>query len=172
MTYQDQFTSLGMRCVQQVSLLRLWEQLRGKNKLPEFGALVADDISRSIDKLSFSEVVRTEEGPRFRIIQNGTQFERMYPVSRVGRFLDETLAPAVREQALHYHRLVVAGRQPSFSFSILRKDEGPLIRYERLLLPFTCNGDDVERIAGNITLFSEENGFDASDVTTAKLVGQ
>jgi hypothetical protein len=40
------------------------------------------------------------------------------------------------------------------------------------LLPFTCNGDDVERIAGIITLFSEENGFDASDVTTAKLIGQ
>jgi hypothetical protein len=171
-SYHDQFTSQGMRCVQQVSLLRLWERLRGKDRIPEFGALIPEDISRSIDKLSFSEVVRTEEGPRFRIIQNGAQFERMYPVSRVGRFLDETLPPAVREQALHYHNLVVAGRQPSFSYSVLRKDDGPLIRYERLLLPFTCNGGDVERIVGVITLFSEENGFDPSDVATGKLVGQ
>jgi hypothetical protein len=78
---------------------------------------------------------------------------------------------ALREQALHYYKLVVAGRLPSFSVSVLRKDDGPLIRYERLLLPFTCNGDDVERIVGIITLFSEENGFGASDVTTGKLVG-
>jgi len=46
-----------------------------------------------------------------------------------------------------------------------------LIRYERLLLPFTCNGRDVERIIGAITLFTEENGFDSDDVLTGKLVG-
>jgi hypothetical protein len=120
MSYHNQFTMQGMRCVQQVSLLQLWERLRGKSELPGFDALDPEDISRSIDKLSFSEVVLTTEGPRFRIIQNGVQFERMYPVSRVGRFLDETLPPAVRDQALHYHKLVVAGRQPSFSFSVLQ----------------------------------------------------
>jgi hypothetical protein len=159
-----------MRCVQQVSLLRLWERLRGENKIPEFGALVPEDISRSIDKLSFSEVVHTVEGPRFRIVRNGAQFERIYPVNRVGKFLDETLPPAIREQALHHYKLVVVSQQPSFSFSVLRKNAGPFIRYERLLLPFTCHGGDVERIVGVITLFSEENGFDASDVATAKLI--
>ena len=172
MSYNNQFTSQGMRCVQQVSLLRLWEQLRGKSKLPEFDALVPGDISRSIDKLSFSEVVHGEEGPRFRIIQNGTQFERIYPVSRVGRFLDETLPLAIREHALHYYKLVVVGHQPSFSFSVLQRCDGHLIRYERLLLPFACKGTEVERIVAVITLFSEDNGFDASDVATGKLVEQ
>jgi len=160
-----------MRCVQQISLLKLWEQLRGKRELPQFEALAPDDISRSIDKLSFSEVVQTEFGYRFRIIQNGAQFDRMYPERRVGKFLDEVLPEALRDQALQFHEQVVVSRRPSFSFSTLRKGDGPLIRYERLLLPFTCNGRDVERIIGAITLFTEENGFDSDDVLTGKLVG-
>jgi hypothetical protein len=41
-----------------------------------------------------------------------------------------------------------------------------------LLLPFARSGTEVERIVGVITLFSEENGFDASDVATGKLVEQ
>lgn len=170
MRYHDQFTSQGMRCVQQISLLRLWERLRGSRELPQFSTLVAEDISRSIDKLSFCEVVRTGSGPRFRLIQSGAQFERMYPERRVGQFLDESLSPAIRDQALERYRQVVAGQQPSFSFSIVRKDDGPIIRYERLLLPFACEGPHVERIVGVITLFSEENGFDASDVTSGRIV--
>jgi hypothetical protein len=35
------------------------------------------------------------------------------------------------------------------------KDDGPLIRYERLRLRFTCNDVGVERIVGVITLFTE-----------------
>lgn len=161
-----------MRCVQQISLLKLWEQLRRKRDLPQFDALLPDDISRSIDKLSFSEVVQTETGYRFRIIRNGAQFDRMYPERRVGKFLDEVLPQAIRDEALLLHDQVVVSRQPSFSFSVLRKADGPLIRYERLLLPFTCNGENVERIIGAITLFTEENGFDVNDVLTAKRVDQ
>lgn len=170
MSYHNQFTSQGMRCVQQVSLLKLWERLRGSQELPQFSTLAAEDISRSIDKLSFCEVVRTDSGPRFRIIQSGAQFERMYPERRIGQFLDESLSPAIRDQALEHYRQVVASRQPSFSFSAVRKNDGPIIRYERLLLPFACEGAYVERIIGVITLFSEENGFDASDVTSGKIV--
>ena len=161
-----------MRCVQQISLLKLWEQLRGKRELPQFEALMPDDISRSIDKLSFTEVVQTQAGFRFRIIRNGAQFERIYPEIRAGKFLDEILPEALRGQALKQHEQVVISRQPSFSFSMLRKADGPLIRYERLLLPFTCHGEVVERVIGAITLFTEENGFDANDVLTAKRVDQ
>jgi hypothetical protein len=161
-----------MRCVQQIALLKLWEQLRGKRELPQFEALVPDDISRSTDKLSFSEVVEAEIGYRFRIIRSGAQFDRMYSGRRIGKFLDEILPQAIRDQALLLHEQVVVSRRPSFSFSVLRKADGPLIRYERLLLPFTCRGEDVERIISAITLFTEENGFDANDVLTAKRVDQ
>lgn len=172
MSYYDQFSSQGMRCVQQISLLKLWEQLRGKRELPQLEALMSEDISRSIDKLSLSEVVHTDKGYRFRIIRNGAEFDRIYPQRRVGRFLDEVLPQAFRDQALSFHEQVVVSRQPSFSFSVLRKDDGPLIRYERLLLPFSCNGEDVERIIGAITLFTEDNGFDAKDILTAGVVDQ
>ena len=171
MTHLDQFMSQGMRCIEQISLLKLWERLRGKRQLPQFEALVPDDVSRTIDKLSFSEVVRTQDGLRFRIILSGAQFDRIYPQRRVGKFLDEVLPQAFKEQALLFHQEVVATRQPSFSFSMLRRDEGPLVRYERLLLPFACNsGEEVERIVGAITLFTEDNGFDAKDVLAGRLV--
>jgi hypothetical protein len=167
----DNFLSQGMRCIEQISLLKLWERLRGKRELPQFEVLVPDDVSRSIDKLSFSEVIRTEDELRFRIIRNGAQFDRIYPQGRVGKFLDEVLPQAFKEQALLFHQKVVATRQPLFSFSMLRRDDGPLVRYERLLLPFACDGgENVERIVGAITLFTEDNGFDAKDVLTGRLV--
>lgn len=104
MRYHDQFTSQGMRCVQQVLLLKLWERLRGFGMLPQFSTLAAEDVSRSIDKLSFCEVVHTDSGPRFRIIRSGAQFERIYPERRVGMFLDESLSPAIRDRALEHCR--------------------------------------------------------------------
>ena len=111
----------GMRCVQQISLLKLWERLRGKHELPQFEALNPEEISPLTDKLSLSEVVRVDKQYCFRIIQNGAQFDRMYPERRVGKFLDEVLPPAFRDQALLLHKQVVVCRQPSFSFSMLRK---------------------------------------------------
>jgi hypothetical protein len=44
---------------------------------------------------------------------------------------------------------------------MLRRDQGPLVRYERLLLPFACGGsENVERIVGAITLFTEDKAKD------------
>jgi hypothetical protein len=170
-SHLDQFVSQGMRCIEQIALLKLWERLRGKRELPQFEALVPDDVSRAIDKLSFSEVVQTEDGLRFRIIRNGAQFDRIYPQRRVGKFLDEVLPQAFKDQALLFHQEVVATRQPSFSFSMLRREHGPLVRYERLLLPFAFDGDEaVERIVGAITLFTEDNRFDAKDILTGRVV--
>jgi len=118
--------------------------------LPRFEALAPDEILRSMDKLSFSEAVQVENGYRFRVIQNGSQFNRIYSERRVGKFLDEVLPRAFRDQALLLHNQVVVSRRPSFSFSMLRKADGPLIRYERLLLPFTPHREDVERIVAAI----------------------
>jgi hypothetical protein len=161
-----------MRCVQQVAFLRLWERLRGSQQLPHFSALTADDVERSNEMLSLVEVVATDTGPRFRVIRNGLQFNRMYTESRSGQFLDDYLPPHIRSQALESHRHVVEKREPCFSLSNVRNNEGPIIRYERLVLPFTLNGPDVERVATVITIFSEENGFDLRDVMNGQIIDQ
>ncbi len=53
--------------------------------------------------------------------------------------------------------MVVDRGIPAFTSTQVRADDGVIIYYERLLLPFTANGRGVELIHCVITLFAEEN---------------
>ena len=158
-----------MRCVQQKGLLKLWERLCGTDQIPQFSSLPLDDFKRSIDKIMLCDVEHTKDGLRFRIAYHGDQFERMHNSKCVGKYLDGVIAPAVRTQALKSYAEVTIKRQPAFSVSDVRKDDGPIIRYERLLLPFSRKGPFVQRIVCMVTLFSEENGFAFSDISAERL---
>ena len=57
------------------------------------------------------------------------------------------------------YRQVAANGEPYFSATALREGDGPVVNYERLLLPFTKTGSLVEYICCIITMVTEANGF-------------
>lgn len=146
-----------MRCVQQLGLLKLWERLKGSAELPNQDAVRGEDLERMRDKLMFLDVVRRNGEPSYLIRFQGADFNKMHDRDCTGLFLDEVMAPAVRERGLRMYRAVLDHRVPAFTSTLVRSVGDATVHYERLLLPFTVTGQGVEHIQCAITLFAEEN---------------
>lgn len=171
MQYHQLFVSQGMRCVQQMSLLKYWERLRKNEQLPKFNAFDPAEISRSLEKLVFFSIVpATQTKSRYRITYAGTQFEKIHARKLVGDYLEDILPADLRRSAIEQYDIVVAKKCPSFSFVSIHTEAMPIVRYERLLLPFARTEGMVEHIISVITLFTEENGFDFEEVANAELL--
>lgn len=160
MNYQNLLDFEGrsdIRCVQQLGMVKLWEHLKGRDELPHVSAVRGDDLERLRDKLLVMDVVWETGQPRYLIRFHGVNFERVNRRNCVGRFLDESMPPPVSARGLETYHGVVSGRRPSFSATAVSSPSGETLSYERLLLPFTVTGQDVEQIFTVITLFSEDN---------------
>ena len=146
-----------IRCVQQLGMLKLWERLKGSAALPLASAVHDHDIERIRDKLMLLDVEWHDGAPRYLIRYQGSDFDRMHNRSCVGLFLNEVMAPAVRERGLKTYRQVVERLTPAFNSTPVRGEDGAVGNYERLLLPFTHAGQGVEQIYCVVTLFTEDN---------------
>lgn len=160
----------GMRCIQQISLLKHWERWRAAEKLPQSKQISAEHIASSIDKIMLSDVHGVGSSARFLVRFHGKQYEQMYGKNCVGQYLDTALPETIRDQSLESYFACLASAEPIFNVLAVRKDAGPVIWIETLHLPFRIGGQAVGRIATIGTLFSEENGFDVADISDARQV--
>lgn len=138
-------------------MLKLWQRLKGAAQLPDITAVQGHDLERIRDKLMLLEVVWRDGEPCYLIRFQGVDFSKMHNCDCTGLFLNDVMAPAVRERGLRTYRTVVDRGIPSFTSIPVRDADGFVIHYERLLLPFTSSGQGVEHIHCVITLFAEEN---------------
>jgi hypothetical protein len=65
--------------------------------------------------------------------------------------------PPIRERGLKSYRRVVDQRLPAFNSTVVQDESGATVHYERLLLPFTRSGEQVDQIYSIVTLFTEDN---------------
>jgi len=147
----------NIRCVQQIGMLKSWERWKGAAELPDVAAVRGDELERVRDKLMLLDVVWREGNPSYLIRFQGADFNKMHNRDCTGLFLDEVMAPTVRERGLKTYRAVLERRMPAFTSSPVRGADGVTVHYERLLLPLTAGGDGVEHIQCAITLFAEDN---------------
>ena len=148
-----------IRCSQQISFLKLWERSRSETSLPCISILDAEFLAPIVDKLMLCQVIREGGDLRFLIKFHGQQFEKVHGHSCVGKYVDETAAPLLRKKALTKYRRVVESGKPNFSSTPIRAGDGPIVNYERLLLPFARSGTMIEYICCVVTMVTEANGF-------------
>ena len=160
----------GVRCVQQLAFLNLWDRLRGDASIPRLSTLLADDLRRVAEKVIFTDVVRIEDRARFFVRYQGRQITRSLGLNGTGKYLDEALFPVIKRSAVAQYETVALTGKPCFSRIGLQAHTGTIVQYERLLLPFSRVGGAADRILSVITLFSEANGFPADIVITGKPV--
>lgn len=98
------------------------------------------------DDLSILDVVPLNGHHRFRIFDHGRNVGAMYAGQCAGKFLDELLPAAVREQTLATYEHTVQTRVPVYTVSHLKDAQGSQIFYERLLLPLGGADGSVVRI--------------------------
>lgn len=138
-------------------MVKLWERLKGAASLPGEAAVSGGDLERVRDKLMVLDVSWKDGEPQYLIRFHGIDFERMNNRNCVGRLLQDAMPPAVRESGLPFYRQVLERRMPAFGITTVRSETGGTVSYERLLLPFTRNGQEVDQIYCILTLFAEEN---------------
>jgi hypothetical protein len=150
--------------VSQRWLLTCWTEARGKKAVPAWSGLSPEDLARQLDTLMFLDAVPQPAELRFRIRFLGRRIAESYGGDFNGRFLDEALPPAWRETALQTYRAALERRRPIYNVVDTRDRGGTLVRMERLLLPFTSNGGDPDRILASIETLSIAGKFEQNEL--------
>jgi hypothetical protein len=114
------------------------------------------------------EVVPSGDRLRFRMRTIGSMLASAYGGSWPGRFLDEALAPNLREAAQQTYSKVVESGQPAYSILETRDPRGHQVHYERLVLPFREETDGVDRLITSVEMVSVEGAFEDRDLMVGK----
>ena len=155
----------AVRAINQRWLLKFWNRQEDTQRLPRWQALEAEDLSRVAANLSFLEVSGNDGTARFLIRFHGEAIGKVYGSADCrGKYLDEVIPAASRTAGLKpYHQAIQTGR-PVYTIHDVTDRGGRLVYYERLLLPFTRNGEGVDRILAAFEFVCPDGAFDGRDL--------
>jgi hypothetical protein len=146
-------------------LLDFWASQRGPGSLPTWRGLDAEGLTVPFDNLAWMEVVDVNGVARFRVQFHGPRLrEALGPVDGVGEFLDDFLPPAYLGAAIATYREAVRAWAPVYTVSDMRDPAGRIVHHERLLLPFSLDGGNADRILASIEATSPEGPFELRDL--------
>jgi hypothetical protein len=149
-----------VRAINQRWLLKFWIRHLGSNRVPLWQAIEAEDLSRISDNLSFLDVIGDNENLRFQIRFHGAMVGKVFGAADCrSKFLYENVAEAARAQKLAPYRQVVSSGRPVYTIHDINDREGRLVHYERLLLPFSRDGETVDRILTSFEFICADGAF-------------
>jgi len=150
-----------VRAINQRWLLNFWNRHIGADRVPQWQAVEAENLTRISDNLSFLEVTSATDPVRFVIRFHGATLARVYGSGDVrGRFLDEVVKTANCPTGLKpYYRAVETGR-PVYTIHDFKDREGRVVHSERLLLPFSRDGNSIDRLLAAFEFISPDGAFD------------
>jgi len=159
-----------VRAINQRWLLKFWKSHRGGHRVPRWQAVEAENLSRMADNLSFLDVIPGDHGLRFQIRFHGATIGRVYgsPDCR-GAILHESKAEPDRAQALAPYRHCVATGRPVYIIHDVADRAGRIVHYERLLLPFSRDGETADRILASFEFISPDGAFDGDDLMNSQV---
>lgn len=158
-----------VRSVNQRWLLKVWERSLGAGRIPQWQSIKVENLTRLSDTLSFVDVVGSGNTARFQIRYYGKTISKAYSALDFrGKFLDE-IVPADRQRiALAPYRQTLACGQPVYTIHDLSDRDGRTIHFERLLLPFSRDGEGVDRILASLEFICEDGAFETEGLLNAQ----
>lgn len=150
----------AIRAINQRWLLKFWMRHRGMARVPCWQAVKPDDLASLADHLSFLDVIG-DRPPRFLIRYHGHLIAQASGATDCrGRYLDEVIPAARRDDALAPYAQAVRSGAPAYTIQDLTDPAGRPIQFERLLLPFSRDGETVDRILAAYEFVSVDGAFD------------
>jgi hypothetical protein len=154
-----------VRSATQRWLLQTWNRLRGARRLPLWQNVEIGEFAAVSGSLSFSDVVSEGGSTRFRVRFHGPRVGETYGSADChGKFLDEILPASYLSSALATYQQVIDARLPVYTVADMRDRSGRIVHYERLLLPFSRQGLEVEGILVSLETVSPEGDFEHRDL--------
>jgi hypothetical protein len=125
----------------------------------------AVDLSRAAANLSILDVSGDGGTARFLIRSHGETIGQVYGSSDCrGKYLDDIIPAAHRVEGLApYHRALEIGR-PVYTIHDLTDRNGRLVHYERLLLPYARDGQNIDHILASFEFICPDGAFDSRDL--------
>jgi len=154
-----------VRAINQRWLLKFWNRHRGANRVPQWQAVVAENLSAMSGNLSFLDVGYADDGARFMIRFNGATIGQAYGSADCrGKYLDEIMAPSCHDAGLAAYKQTVNDGCPIYTIQDISDRDGRLVHFERLLLPFAADGQIVDRILASFEFVCLDGAFDIRDL--------
>jgi len=154
-----------VRAINQRWLLKFWKRQLGLHRIPLWQAVEAENLTRLSASLSFLDVSGGNGDARFMVRFHGATIAQVYgsPDCR-GKYLDQIIPAANHPTALApYHQAANSGH-PIYTIHDVTDRAGRLINFERLLLPFSSDGEHVDRILASFEFICEDGAFDGNEL--------
>ena len=168
------FTSGKPELIQAINqrwLFNFWQRSLPDRQVPHWSAVESENLSRIASNLGFLQVTAESGRLRFRIFAHGTTMSEVYGVDDFrGKHLDEIATAGVWVNPLLPYMRAVAGGCPVYTVYDMTDRQGRTVHFERLLLPFTCNGGTVDRILASFEFICPDGGFESRDLMKIQTV--
>ena len=157
----------AVRAINQRWLLKFWMRHLEGVRVPRWQAVKADDLASISDHLSLLDVTGGAQ-PRFLIRFHGRMIAKVYGSADCrGRHLDEVIPATARDKALTPYVHAAQSGVPVYTIYDVTDRAGRLIHFERLLLPFARDGENVDRILAAFEFVCPDGDFDAEALMSA-----
>ena len=149
-----------VKSIKQRQLTRYWERMRGGYLLPLWSSVDRNEIAASRDNLCVMDVKHEGTALRCLIREHGDKLTEYYGSTRAGRHLDEFMAPEALAQLTAIYAEAVNVRRPVYTVSPMVDSKGRAVTFERLLLPFTVGGSQVDVVLTSLEAISIDGAFE------------
>jgi hypothetical protein len=160
-----------VRAINQRWLLKFWKRHLAASKVPQWQAVEAENLTRVSANLSFLDIIGEGSAARFQIRFHGSMVAQVYGSEDCrSRYLDEVIATRNHGAGLapYFHALKTGC--PTYTIHDVTDRNGRVIHFERLLLPFSCDGEKVDRILASFEFICEDGAFDGHDLIKSQIV--
>ena len=149
-----------VKSIKQRDLLNIWLRLYAREQLtPRFGEYQPARLADEAADLVYYTVDHATLPPRLTIQSEGTRMSAAYGNIGKGRYLDEYIGPRLVPVMMPAYHQCVARRLPVYTIFNIDDIYGRIVAYERLLLPFSDDGD-VNHVIASLKTISEDGGFE------------
>lgn len=129
-----------------VSVLAYWQHRRGQRCYPRRADIDPVDIPDLLPFVVLLDVVG--EPHRFRKRLVGSAIVQKEGCDTTGRWLDDTVNPMIRDEVLRQHEEACDSLEGSCYLVEFNGEDGKLYSYQRLLLPLSNDGRQVDMLFG------------------------
>lgn len=154
-----------VRAINQRWLLKFWQRYQTGKQIPRWQAVEGGNLTRVSSNLSFLDVSGEGDAARFLIRFHGAMVAQVYGSRDCrGRYLDEVIATRNYGTGLAPYFQVLRIGCPVYTIHDMADRNGLVIHFERLLLPFSYDGQRVDRILASFEFICEDGAFDGNDL--------
>lgn len=153
-----------VKSIKQRDLLNTWLRLYARTQsMPRQGEYQPERIEDELPDLVFYTVDAKANPPRLTIQSDGTRMSDAYGHTGKGKLLDEYLGARMAAIVMPVYYQCIARKLPVYTISSIDDVYGRIVAYERLLMPFSDDGE-VTHILASLKTISEDGGFEIKNL--------